>query len=776
MIKPLTGLRVVDLADEHGEMCGRMLSDLGAKVIRVEPLGGANSRRIGPFASDGETSLYFALRNVGKSSLALNLETSAGKARLHEELGHADVVLLHGSPKKLAGRGLSPEGLASLYPLLVITVMSDFGQSGPYREFASNPLVGFAMGGMMHRCGRPERPPVCIPGALATDNVGVMAAFATLMATWQRRSTHRGQVVDVSAFESLAALSDWSIPNYSLNATAGGRQGAGIYSLYRCKNGWVRMIILVAHHWRALLDWMGNPAELSDPSLNDFVPRLIAHAKIEKVIEGFFAGRDMVEVALEAQSRGLPATPLFRPDQVLDNPHTRARQTFRDVDVAEGVRVRLPAGFLTADEQRLHGENRVPRIGESLDEEPDAGSQGDAFGPWPNRIERVAVATRPFEGLKVLDMGVGAVGVEVGRFLAEYGADVIKVETRHAPDFIRTIMGTEMNPNFASSSRSKRGFGINLKEPQGLALLKRMLAKADVLIENNGGGVMDRLGLGWKDVSRLNPRMVMFSSQMVGQFGPWGSWIGYGPSTHPVSGLQYLWNYPEDAENPAGSTNVHPDHFVGRIGAFAVVAGLLQRERTGKGVHLDAAQFESGIEMIGDLMAKESEEPGSVAPTGNTSLLGSPWGCFPCAGEDEWCVITVRDETQWNALRQKLGDPEWSRAEALQSREGRDADRATIEDGLAAWTRTRSPHDVMRTLQEAGVPAAVVMHGGHLIADPHLTERGFLRKVVQPNLGEIIVEGEAFHGSDFGVSVVTPAPGLGGTYQGNREGRVGLRR
>jgi len=773
VIRPLAGLRVVDLADERGEMCGRMLADLGAEVLRIEPPGGALSRRLSPFASDGRTSLFFALRNLGKHGAVLDLAEPDQRAHLHELLDEADVLLESFDPGRLAGWDLAPDALRARHPRLIITSMTGFGQTGPYRDFAWTDLVGFAMGGMMHRCGAPSRPPVVMPGALASDNLGVTAAFATLMAVWQRIDTHAGQHLDVSAFESLAGLSDWSIPNYSVNPQTGTRAGAGIYSLYRCADGWVRMIVLVRHHWKALLEWMGHPEELSDPALEEFIPRLIARAEIEKVIERFFADRPMIVVAEEAQARGLAATPLLRPLEVLENAHTTARGSFRSVAVAEGVEVRLPAGLLTHEGERVHGETRVPAEGER-GRGAFSGERAAPGGLWPTRSPSPRASRKPFDGVRVLDFGVGAVGVEIGRFLAEYGADVIKIESRGAPDFIRIIMGTEMNPSFASSSRSKRSFGVNVKTERGLALVHELARGADVVIENNAAGVMERIGLGYERLHALNPRIVMFSSQIVGSSGPWSGWIGYGPSTHPVSGLQWLWNYPEDADSPAGSTNVYPDHFVGRVGAFAVTAGLLQREISGRGVHLDAAQFESAMEMIGDLLAKESEAPGSVRPQGNASERGAPWGCYPCAGEDEWCVVCVRDDAEWQRLRAAIGDPAWARDAAYATSAGRLAARAEIDAGLADWTCTQAPHDVMHALQRAGVPAGVVTHGGHLNADPHLRARGFLAEVEQPDIGRITFEGEAFHGSGWDRARIEHAPRLGEHTREIARARLGL--
>jgi crotonobetainyl-CoA:carnitine CoA-transferase CaiB-like acyl-CoA transferase len=234
--------------------------------------------------------------------------------------------------------------------------------------------------------------------------------------------------------------------------------------------------------------------------------------------------------------------------------------------------------------------------------------------------------------------------------------------------------------------------------------------------------------------------------------------VGYGPNTHSSSGLQHLWNYPEDEERPAGSTAVHPDHLIGRLGALAAVAGLIHRERAGTGTHYDFAQFETPINLMADLFAQEGLTPGSVHPLGNAS---APWSCLPCAGEDEWCVINVRSDGEWQRLRKAIGDPAWAADPALDTAEGRMARREAIDAGLGAWTRTREPRAVMEALQAVGVPAGIVAHPGHQMSDPQLLHRGFLRLVVQPEYESLLLEGPPFLGSDLPEPIVGPAPRLG---------------
>ncbi len=758
-MRALDGLRVVDLADEKGEFCGRLLADLGADVIRVEPPQGAESRRLAPFAPDGETSLYFAVRNAGKRGATLDVTTPEGRERLHALLADADICIESFAPGFLAANDLDPIALQERYPGLVLVSISDFGQTGPYRDYQGTDMVGFAIGGLMHRAGILAKPPLVAPGALAYDTAGVTAAYATLLAFWQRLRSGRGQHVDVSVMESVGNLDDWALPSYSVMQSVSPRAGTGIYTLYRCSDGFIRMIILVKHHWKALLQWIGNPEELQDPAFDQFIGRLVKMKVIVPVIERFFRDKKKVDVACEAQRRGIPATPLLEPGEVIRNEHAEARGTFRKLPVGAGFEADVPSGFMTIDGVRVG-----PGSG------PPAPNQDASFAARP--AARVPLGVDPSEtpaspdgyplrGLRVVDFGVGAVGVEVGRLLAEYGADVIKIETRTAPDFIRTILSSWMNPPFASSSRSKRGFGVNLKTEEGLALVKKLVRVSDVLIENNGGGVMERLGLGPDALRELNPRMLSFSSQLVGSFGPWKNWIGYGPNTHPVSGMQYLWNYPEDEAQPAGSTNVYPDHFVGRVGAFAVLAGLVKRARTGRGSHSNAAQFESAIQLMGDLFAKESLAPGSVKPLGNASDQGAPWGCYPCAGDDEWCVINVKSDEAWAGLRAAIGDPEWARNAEYTTASGRRQKSGEIDRGLESWTREHGARQVMAALQAHGVAAGFVANGRSHLEDPHLAARGYLRRMEQQGIGPMVVEGPAFHGSDLPEPIISQAPLLG---------------
>jgi len=758
--RPLAGIRVVDLADEKGELAGRLLADFGADVVRVEPPGGARSRRIPPF--HGGTSLYFAHRNANKRGVVLDLESEQGRGRLLELCSRADVLIESFAPGTLAAQDLAPAELVLRHPQLVAISISDFGQTGPYRDWVATDATLEAIGGQQFKAGVAGKPPLLPPGALAYDIAGVMGCFAALLALLQRFRTGHGQLIDLSVLEALAQTTDWSFSNASYTRAKGQtpfemRMGSGpMYKIYACKGGYVRLVILSPRQWRAMREWLGNPDYLEDPKYDSFLGRMQIADALGVIIGDLFSTLGHEEVAAEAQRRGIVCTPVLCPSEVLQNEHFRSRGSFVRAEYAPGESGPVASGFFELDGLRQGFRQRAPVPGEH-DAQLAAGLWPDAR-PAPSQPG--PARSLPLEGLRVLDFGIGGVGVECGRLFGEYGADVIKIESRSYPDFMRIVMSTEMSASFASSSRSKRGFGVNLKHEKGLELIHRLVRQADVVIENSATGTLDEMGVGFAKIRELNPRCVMVSSQLLGSRGAWANWIGYGPSTQPIGGLVHLWNYAGEAE-PAGSTSIFPDHLAGRLSALVALAALVRRERTGRGGHGEVAQAEAVINMIGDWLLREGVAPGSVVAMGNRSERGAPWGAYPCAGVEQWVAITVRDDEDWGRLKLSLGNPEWAERPELATAAGRSAAHDELDAKLAEWTRARSRVDVTATLQMFKVPVAPMFTGSDQAADPHYQARGYPRWLDQQDLGWICLEGPCFRASGMSDVRLFQAPLLG---------------
>jgi crotonobetainyl-CoA:carnitine CoA-transferase CaiB-like acyl-CoA transferase len=440
---------------------------------------------------------------------------------------------------------------------------------------------------------------------------------------------------------------------------------------------------------------------------------------------------------------------------VLANEHFASRGTFLEAEVAPGLHGPVASGLWELDGERQGFRGRAPTLGQSNAELPTlwADERERPSGPEPS-------PSLPLEGLRVLDFGIGGVGVETGRLLAEYGAEVIKIESRSYPDFIRVVMSTEMSASFASSNTSKRAFGVNLKEPRGVELLHRLIEQADVVIENNSTGAMQKMGVGYETVRQRNPRVVMGSAQLLGAHGAWADWIGYGPSTQPVGGLVHLWNY-DDQDDPAGSTSIFPDHLAGRVTALAVLAGLMRRERTGLGGHAEIAQVETVTGIIGDLLLQTGLEPGSVQPRGNRSDHGAPWGSYPCAGSEQWVAITIRDDTDWKAFCGMLGNPDWTKKPEYETAEGRRDAHDEIDERIREWTSPQTKVAVTGALQMFKIPCAPMLTGSEQCKDPHFQARGYPRWVDQQDIGWMAFEGPCFSASGMPDVIVFQAPKVG---------------
>lgn len=758
--RPLEGLRVVDLTVVNGELCPRLLGDLGAEVVKVEPPSGSPARAWAPVRKG--VSMSFAVNNAGKLGVALDLTDAEDFGRFHTLLDHADVLVT--SDPVIVG-DITVETVAKAHPHLVVAALTPYGMTGPWSGRVVTDSVLSATGGMTFKAGVLDREPIPAPGQFSNDVACSVATWAVLCALFQRERTGAGQLVDVSLNESLSQTADWSLPNYTARVAAGVtgpefRMGSGpVYPIFKCRDGYVRLIVLSPMQWREMRAWLGEPDYLQDEEYDTFPGRFaIAEAVLNPLYEELFADLSVEEVSARAQERGIVCTPVYDAERALHNEHFDSRGTFQQMEVAPGVRASLPSGYFELDGHRMGPTTPAPLVGEHNEQ---------VFAHLGEKRKGIATPapSLPLEGLRVMDFGQGAVGVEAGRLFGEYGADVIKIETRTHYDFIRVVTGSEMGPSFASSSRSKRALGVNAKFPEGRQLLLDLAQKSDVVIENVTTGAMDALGIGYRDLSAANPGIAMVASQLMGSRGAWAHWRGYGPSTQAPGGISWLWSYEGD-EAPAGTASIFPDHFVGRLSACAALATLIGRERgTVAGGLMEIAQCEAVVGSIADLLAAESVEPGSIHPMGAHSEQSAPGSMYRCAPEDDngemWVAIACRDDADWHALCSVMGRDDLAADRRYDTFAKRTAAAAELDAVIGEWCATRNRFEVADVCQAAGVPAGPMLTSPDLLVNPHFIERRFLVPIEQPGVGEFVFEGPGFHATGMSYPVEEPAPWLG---------------
>ena len=724
MTLPLTGVRVLDLTDGLGESCGRYLADLGAQVTKVEGPGGARSRRAEPVV-DG-VSIPFALRNANKRGIVVDLDDPAGRDRLRALAAESDILIESHAPGLLSERGVGAAELLALAPSLVCVSVTPFGQTGPYRDWAATEQVLYALSGVLSRSGAPGAEPLLPPAGLVEETVGMHAAWSALLAYYDRINTGRGQVVDLSAFEALVHGFD---PGFGTQGSAAaGRSddfprnrpdASNFYPVFPCADGYVRICLLAKRQWRGMFEWLGEPEEFADPKYDTIPARFAAADALHPLIEALFATRTRDQLVAEGATRGVPVGGVLSLGEVLTTEHFDAAGALADLEIATGVRARVPTGYVSFDGARVGIRTPAPEVGEH-DAQPQATRETPA-GEASGMRQR---GTRPLDGLRVLDLGVIVFGAELSRQFADYGADVVKVENAKFPDGLRqSKRGAALAASVAWGHRNKRSLGLDLRSPEGGELFRRLVAEADVVLANFKPGTLASMGLSYDELAALNPRIIVSESSAFGSVGPWNNRLGYGPLVRAACGVSALWRYPGNEDLLCDGSTVYPDHIAAHVTAIAVLAALIQRTRTGRGAALEVAQADTALVQLGAQLVTESLRPGTVSAPGNSDPFAAPAGVFACAGDDEWCVVSVRDDDDWVRLCAAIGTPELADVPAFRTRAERIHNRVDVDAVLGEWLQTRSPAAAVAQLQAAGVPAGMMLRLPELLTDPHLAAR-----------------------------------------------------
>ena len=757
---PLAGLRVIDLADGKAEMCGRVLADLGAEVILVEPLAGMTSRQRAPL-HEGE-SLYFTSHNANKKSIALDLRSDSGKADFLKLVDSADILVETTRPGELAELGLDAATLRQRRPDLVVLSISDFGQTGPYRDYQASNAVHLAMGAVLARSGIAGNRPLLPPGELALETTAIQAAWVALLGHWQKLHTGAGNTMDFSILEATAQIIDPGL-GVTGSAAAGrsanelapyGRPPVGfLYPIFPCADGHVRICVLNPRQWQGMCGWLGDDHPFTDPKYANIGERFKAIKDINGLIAKLFADKSGKELVAEGQKRGVPIAAVATAQQVLDDPHFNARGAFTDLTVA-GDKGKVPSGYVEIDGQRIGLRSAAPALGQDNDLLSELAAKKPPQATAP-------VDRRPLAGLRVLDLGVIVAGAETGRILADQGAEVIKVENTAFPDGLRqtSAAGTAISQSFCQGSRNKKSFGLNLRSPEGIAIFHTLAKDADIVLSNFKPGTMESLGIGYDQLSAINPRIITVESSALGNTGPLAKSMGYGPLVRASSGLTGLWCYPELDNSYSDGITIVPDHFAARVAGVAIMAALIRRERTGRGGRIAVSQAETLLNVLATPLLRESLQPGTMVARGNVLEFSSPGGVFPCAGDDMWCVIEVDNDAAWQGLCGAMGRSDLADDPRYANGEGRIAARDILEAAVSEWTATLDPVVVMETLQAAGVKAGKMHRLSDFDDNPHLHARRFFRRFEQPGFPtELQTENGPVGFSDLPEPEIRPAP------------------
>jgi crotonobetainyl-CoA:carnitine CoA-transferase CaiB-like acyl-CoA transferase len=736
----LSDLKVLELS--HGiaaSFCAKLLADLGATVVKIEPVGGDRLRRLSPVIEGHNSSAQFEFFNTSKQSIVLDIEDEGDRNRFYALVSDFDIVIASGSNELLRERGLAYETLAALNPGVILTTISGFGSFGPHSLYRSNHLINCAVGGWSQLCGIPEREPLQTGGQVTETLTGAYAAAATLLAAFSRRKHGVGDHIDVSVQE--ATLAGASIPTllYEYRGLVAERyssvgSGAGAGYMLPTTDGYIGLNALTLAQWELLCEFLDRQDIAHDEyyaGISLFTPdsRL---EELRAIFSKALAGRSASELFHEAQLHRVPFGLVPTIGELLDlQPHIE-REFFCELESMSGYRVTVPG---------------LPFKSNAVTLKPAAAPVLDADREWfdnatkeeaPPRLGKVPMprsVNHPLQGIRVVDLSMFFAGPVAAQIMADAGADVIKVESIQRIDGWRGsgtqdqegLPDWEASPYFNWVNRNKRDITLNLKDPRGVEVVKTLIGEADIVVENFTPRVMAEFGLDYDTLREIKPDLIMISLSGYGAEVSWRDYVAFGMSTEQMSGISSLTGYLDGAPLYTGMTG--GDLYSGVMGATIVAAALHHRVLTGEGQHIDFSQTEACNLYLGDEVAAYSVTGEELGRQGNHHRDFAPQGIYACA--DGWLAISCEEDAHWHILCDQAGLISW-RGWAVEKRRVR---RNEIDAALSKWCAGEDKQVLWHRLQNAGIGAGAVLNGPELLEDPQLNGRGFFLPQDRPGLG-----------------------------------------
>lgn len=781
----LNGFRIVELAERPaGEYCGKLLSDFGAEVVKVERPGcGSPTRAMAPLVrGDGgvETSGLFAWLNTNKTSVTLDLLAKADVDALHALIATADAVIDDHDEDWLRSVRLAPDDAARAHPALVLCSITPYGHGAPRSWWNAKTLNVFHRSGWGFHTASPDlsRPPLKGPGRFLADYEAALdAALCIASSLYWRGQSGSGQFVDIAELEVLVSRADIVAgrmitgEDASNNKRTAFSQG-GPHAYFACDGGIVYLYMTSRKHWAGLRALMGEPewARAFDDDWLEFKATPEAVAECRARFAEWVRPMNKNDVSAKAQQLGVPLVPVNDASDLHRSPQFAYRKFFQRLKhpvlgemLYPTVPYRLsasPAQLVTAAPEL--GEHDLAALGAPASSRhaitrPELSGEGARSGS-----KRPADGSRggPLAGVRVLEMTKVWAGPYAGKLLAFLGAEVIKVESNSNPDEMRVYGGVDPDhaPYFLSLNPEVLSVQINLKSDAGLEQLRRLVAESDIVLNNLRPGAMERMGLGYEGMRSLKPDIIAVSMKMWGNDGPLGYQTGYAPCFAALGGLNYLVGY--EGEQPIGINMRYGDSTVGANAAFAAVVALLHRERTGEGQFVDVSAVECMSSMVGDSLFEYSLTGRVPGPDGNRHADMAPHGCYPCLA-DEWISIAIASDEEWTRLCAVFERPELATDPLYATPALRQTHRKQLDEIVCGLTQTHDAKALASRLREAGVSACKSHSSADLIGDEFLWGRDFYRFVSDHKEGSRPIVSAPWRMAKTQATITRGAPNLG---------------
>ena len=748
-VLPLSDLTVVEVAESvAGAFCGRMLAAFGARVIKIErPPNGSWTRYAEPQLNGyqfPESGALFLYDNMGKESVVLDWKNADGMASLLNLVSDADVLIDDWQPKTRRSLGIDTDTLQSLNPLLVNLSLTPFGLSGPYADWQSSPLVSLALGGYLYLSGEEDREPLMLPGYQA-QRLTAMKGYAGLMlALRAREMTGKGQPVEVSEMEALAALHQFTFVSHQYDGiirkragvrlATGRRTGGYPITTLPCKDGYITFSASAPHQWDYVCAMIGREDLLIDPRFSAFQSLKDAADEIDEMLLEWVADKTRQEIVeLAAGVYSVPASPVFDLSETVQDSQYIERGLFAKFDHPQdgGTTFPLVPFHMSVTQPRF---SPAPSLGEHSGLMVAARNKSRKSQMDEGAASQKQAEEGLLNGIRVIDLTRVWAGPLVARILADFGAHVVKVSDPRIP--IDRTRGVDNKHN-----RNKDSLALRLDLPKGRDAFLELAAVSDIVIESFRPHVMNNFKLDYESLRRVRPDMIMCSISGYGSLGAAAEFPAYGTSVESITGVPSLMGY--EGEMPMTSGIAYPDPVTGMNAAAAIMTALRHRTSTGQGQFIDLALAEGPVCQIGEYIGAYAHNGTQPARSGNSHYKHAPHGVYPCLGDDRWLAIAVTCEEQWRALCDIMGVPHMAQDARFRDETARKTNEAALNDIIKAWTKEHDAIEMMNALQAAGVPSGAVHRSIDMLNDPHLRERDFFVTLDEKDVGCKTYPGQA---------------------------------
>ncbi|MGH7847858.1 MAG: CoA transferase, partial [Candidatus Binatia bacterium] len=710
-----------------------------------------------------ERSLTFINANTNKRSMVLDLAKNSADNEIFAKLLASAQLFVEATPLGFLEQiGFTDARFQKEHAGLVTVSLTPFGRMGPYRHYKSSDAIANASGGFLFGQGDDTKGQCTAPGHLAYQVAACVAAMLGLAGIRHARLTGAGQRIDVSLQEALTFTNSSSVARYTRDHRLERRPGSKDYggmgtNIYRCKDGrYVHFTTNMPHMWREFTqNWM-NDSVLAGREWENPQHRA-AHAEVvAKAFADFIAQFTAEEFADEAQRRHLAAAPLNTVGQFAACEQVRSRQWLQEIKHPVIGRYTAPGFPMRLSLTPMCIRRPAPLLGQHQNEILAELERGNP----PVTARRVIddrARSPMLDGLRVADLTQQYAGPLGTAILAYYGMELIKIESSVVPSKEReTAAHADMN-------RAKLGCTINLRHPDGKELFKRLVAVSDVVVDNFSSGVLERLGFSFDALQQINPRIVQAVMPGWGLTGPLKSWVAWGWQLLAYTGIMRLWGYP-DSPMESRCKIAWPDRVGAATMTLGVLAALEYQQRTGQGQFIEAAMLEAQGAMIGPAILDYTVNGRDWDAMDYREILGepyAPYGCYPCRGEDTWVIIACAGDEEWESMVRLIGKSSWAADEKFATKKGRKEHQGELDQRLSQWTRTLTPRQAFRRLQEAGIAAGIPMSGEDLYYDIHLRERGHIVETEAEPWGKMSHHGLPGIPSLSAANAARPAPWIG---------------